>query len=223
MPRELVLVRHGEAYNTVPPDGAREVADPSNPPLTPRGEAQAAAAARRVLDVAPQVVVTSPFLRAAQTAAAYLELADATGTADARLSEHFLFEPLAAFSGIDLADYRARFGERVRIDPALATLAPFPSFPETQESVLERTSAALEDWLARDWTRAAFYGHGATVGAVLRLLAPDAAEVAPLHGSITRLVEEERGTWRTHEVNAVDHLPEAPAAPSYGKLPGTAE
>ncbi|WP_449371817.1 histidine phosphatase family protein [Arthrobacter psychrolactophilus] len=44
MPREIMIVRHGESYNTVQPDGRREVRDASNPPLTPRGEAQAARA-----------------------------------------------------------------------------------------------------------------------------------------------------------------------------------
>lgn len=196
MPRELVIVRHGEAYNTARSDGEREVRDPSNPPLTARGEAQAAAAAHRVRSFGPEVVVTSPFLRAAQTAVAYLELAGATGTADVRLSEHFAFQPLAAFGGLDLEDYRARFGDRLRVDAALATPAPFPRFPETHEAVLTRTSAALEDWLARDWTRGAFYGHGATVGAILALLVPESTGVEPLHGSITRLVEQEPGTWR---------------------------
>ena len=206
MQREIVLVRHGEAYNTVEPDGVREVRDRSNPPLTPRGEAPAAAAARRVAAIAPDVVVTSPFLRVAQTAFAYLGSVDVVGVADARMGEHFVFEPLASFRGVDLANYRDRFGASIDVDDELATLSRFPSFPEDEVSVTRRVSALVAPWLERnDWTRAAFYGHWATVLPFAQLLDPSLS-FEPGHCSVTHLVEEGPGSWRAVLVNAQDHL-----------------
>lgn len=209
MAREIIVVRHGEAYNTVEPDGQRPVSDRSNPPLTPPGEAQAAAAARRTAQFAPDVVVTSPFLRAAQTAFAALTLTGQVGAAEVRMGEHFVFQPLAAFRGLDLADYRARFGDRLAVDDDLATLDRFPRFPEAESAVTVRVADLVDQWLAReDWRRAAFYGHGATVGALARLLDPRAI-FEPLHCSVTHLVEDAPGCWRAITVNDVSHLPDA--------------
>lgn len=206
MTREIVLVRHGEAYNTVEPDGQREVRDRSNPPLTPHGERQAAAAARDVARFAPEIVVTSPFLRAAQTAFACLELAGTTGTVDVRMSEHFVFEPLADFTGLDLDEYRARFGGRLTVPADLAELGRFPRFPEGWASVTARVSDLADEWFARtDWTRAAFYGHGATVSAFALLLDPGAA-FEPSHASITHFVEQAPGSWRAAVMSGVGRL-----------------
>lgn len=201
MQREIVLVRHGEAYNSMEPDGRREVRDRSNPPLTPLGEEQAAAVARVVTEFAPDIVVTSPFLRVAQTAFAYLQPAGAMAVADARMAEYFAFEPLAHFRGVDLADYRTRFGASIDIADDLATLAPFPRYPEGEESLTQRASACASEWLSRKgWTRAAFYGHWATVVAFAQALDPSLS-FEPGHCSLAHLVEESPGSWRAVVVN----------------------
>lgn len=206
MAREIILVRHGEAYNTVEPDGQREVRDRSNPPLTLRGERQAVAAAHEVARFAPDVVVTSPFLRAAQTAFAYLEIAGTAGTVDVRMSEHFVFDPLAEFGGLDLDEYRVRFGRRLPVPADLAGLAPFPRFPEAPPSVISRVSDLVDEWLARtDWASGVFYGHGATVSALARLLDPGVVGEPP-HASLTHLIEQPSGSWRAVAVGRVDHL-----------------
>lgn len=208
MAREILLVRHGEAYNSVEPDGMREVSDRSNPPLTPRGEAQAEAVARRVEQFAPDRVVASPFLRTSQTAFAYLELADALGATDVRLSEHFMFRSLLDFPGVDLDDHQARFADRLSVAPELATREAFPAFPESDASVLARASDLVDEWLARDdWSRLALFCHWATVVAVTRAFLPE-ADFEPMHCSVTHLVEEEDGSWRAIDINASDHLPE---------------
>lgn len=203
--REIMIVRHGQAYNTVEPDGRRVVVDRSNPPLTPYGEAQAVAAAHPVAEFGPDVVVASPFLRASQTAFAYLSLTGSSGVADVRMSEHFVFEPLSHFQGVDLTDYRHRFGDQLRIEDNLADLSRFPHFPEADALVEERVADLFAQWQARsDWKRAAFYGHGATVGALARLLAPS-SPFEPAHCSISHFVEESDG-WKPVVLNGVDHL-----------------
>lgn len=207
MKREIVLVRHGEAYNTVKPDGLRPVLDPANPPLTPRGEAQAVATALAMCRLVPDMILLSPFLRVAQTAFAYLCLSDTIGLVDVRLGEHFAFPSLKHFHGINLTDYRARFSDRLRFDADLATSQPFPRFPESDASVDTRVRSLFRDLVARkDWTRAGLYGHGATVGALSHEMDSRVA-FAPRHCSITRFVEESRGVWRPLAVNDVSHLP----------------
>jgi len=207
--REVLVVRHGEAYNTVEPDGAREVADPSNPPLTRRGEAQAALLAPVVSTFAPDVAVSSPFLRAAQTGAAALADVVVPAALDVRMCEHFLYEPLRAFDGIDLADYRARFGALYAVPDGLADRATYPAFPEDERSVARRVGALADGWRARDgWERAVFVGHGATVSALVGVLVPSAAVVAPDvgHCSVTRLVERSGGEWDVVSLFDVAHL-----------------
>lgn len=207
--REVLVVRHGEAYNTVEPDGAREVADPSNPPLTPRGEAQAALLAPVVSAFAPDVAVSSPFLRAAQTGAAALAEVVVPAVLDVRMCEHFLYEPLRAFGGIDLADYRARFGALYAVPDGLADRASYPAFPEDEGSVARRVGALADDWRARGgWERAVLFGHGATVSALVAALVPSVAVVAPDvgHCSVTRLVERPDGEWDVVSLFDVGHL-----------------
>lgn len=204
--REIVMVRHGEAYNTVAPDGRREVRDHANPPLTPRGEAQAAAAARWTARFAFDAVIVSPFLRAAQTAFAHLDATEAVGVVDVRMSEHFVFQPLTEFGGLDLADYDTRFGERLLVEADLATADRFPRFPEDTSALSTRASALVEEWLARsDWTRIAFYGHWASVVAVAQALDP-AIDFEPGHCSITQVVEETPGLWRAVLIGSTEHL-----------------
>jgi len=209
--REVLIVRHGEAYNTVEPDGAREVVDPSNPPLTPRGEAQAALLGPVVSAFAPDVAVSSPFLRAAQTGAAALADVVVPAALDVRMCEHFLFEPLRAFDGIDLADYRARFGALYVVPDELAVRATYPGFPEDAASVARRVTGLADAWRSRgDWERAVFVGHGATVSALVAALVPSAAVVAPDvgHCSVTRLVERPGGAWDVVSLFDVAHLRE---------------
>lgn len=69
---KLYIVRHGIAIDRTdpacPPDAAR--------PLTPKGEAKTRSAARGLeeLEIRPQVMLTSPLLRAVQTAEIFCEV-----------------------------------------------------------------------------------------------------------------------------------------------------
>ncbi len=209
MSREVLIVRHGEAYNTIDPDGRREVADRSNPPLTPLGEAQAALVAPVVAAFAPDVAISSPFLRAAQTGAAALADLGAPAQLDVRMSEHFHFAPMRTFDGIDLPNYRERFGTRYAIADELADRASYPAFGEDHASVHRRVTSLVDEWCSREgWRRAAFFGHGATVAELVKVLVPSRATSLPVpdHCSITRLVEHPGGEWEIASLFDVEHL-----------------
>lgn len=204
--RRILLVRHGQAYNSIEPDGRREVVDRSNPPLTPTGEQQAGELARLLADFAPDRVLCSPFLRVAQTLHLALDGTPVPARADVRLSEEFVFDSLADFSGADLADSAARFGDAIEFAPELGERASYPELPEAAALLRERLSDLLTETLAdTGWNRVAFFGHGATVGGLARLLLPTADLGEPAHASVTEVVEASDG-WEPVRIAQLDHL-----------------
>ena len=61
----VYLVRHGQAYNTHP---APDQPSPVNPPLTPVGVAQAKRVAERLRALGVDRLLSSPMIRAVETA-----------------------------------------------------------------------------------------------------------------------------------------------------------
>lgn len=213
MQRQIIMVRHGEAYNTVEPDGQREVVDRSNPPLTPLGEKQAELTAAVVSAFGPDQVLSSPFIRAAQTAQALLKSSDAKALLDARLCEHFAFGSLEHFAGVPSERYPFYGVDRFPADETLADREVFPHFPESQDAVDRRVGSLLDEWIARDgWQTLALYSHGAVVGAVGRYLAPQMeSDPNPKHCNVSRFVEAADG-WTLKEWLDTSHLTELMAS-----------
>jgi broad specificity phosphatase PhoE len=60
--KSIILIRHGESQSQANPD-----VDGMNPDLSPRGEQQAKLLRNRVADLAPDVVIVSPLIRAYRT------------------------------------------------------------------------------------------------------------------------------------------------------------
>jgi len=211
MPREIMIIRHGQAYNSVAPDGRRDVRDRTNPPLTPLGEAQAALAAEVVSEFAPQHVVVSPFLRVAQTALAYLHAIGAQGTLDVRMCEFFIYGSLKDFNGVDADHYAKLLGDALPVPEALTRRTGFPGFAETPEALVARIADLAADWTGRgDWRHMAFYGHGATVRGLIEALDASLTDqtAVPPHCSVTRLVETAAGGWKAAQLVDVSHLAE---------------
>ena len=126
---QLVLVRHGESVGNIADSDARrrgsgrvevDTRDPDTP-LSPRGEEQARALSRHVEALAPgdrpEVALSSPYARAAHTAALAMEGLGLTPLFDERLRER----DLGVFDGLtgmgirdafpDEAHRRARLGK----------------------------------------------------------------------------------------------------------------
>ncbi|PYI39415.1 hypothetical protein CVS30_05510 [Arthrobacter psychrolactophilus] len=204
-----MIVCHGQAYNTVQPDGRREVRDASNPPLTPLGEAQAARAVKVVRAFDPQHVIISPFLRVAQTALAYLKPAAAEGRFDVRLSEFFIFDALESFNGVDARYYAELLGSALPVLNELTRRNIFPAMPESEEALKNRVAELSQEWLRKpDWDRLVFYGHGATVLGLIENLTPELTGRVPepAHCSITQLVQTPSGAWAPSLLADVVHL-----------------
>ena len=132
------LLRHGQTPMSV----QKRYAGRSDVPLTDLGVQQAAAAAKRLASAGLDVIVTSPLLRAVQTAE---EVAAATG-ATVVTDDGFREADFGAWEGLTFAEVQERWPAEMAAwlaDPEVA-----PPGGESLAGVNERVTAALRRVLA---------------------------------------------------------------------------
>jgi ribonuclease H / adenosylcobalamin/alpha-ribazole phosphatase len=137
-PAVTLLLRHGQTPMSV----QKRYAGRSDVPLTDVGVQQAAAAAKRLASADLGVIVTSPLLRAVQTAA---EVAAVTG-APVVTDDGFAEADFGAWDGLTFAEVRERWPAEVTAwlaDPQVA-----PPGGESFTNVCERVTSALHRVLA---------------------------------------------------------------------------
>src|ERR1700677_1729230 len=137
-PTVTLLLRHGQTPMSV----QKRYAGRSDVPLTEIGVEQAAAAAKRLAPAGIDVIVTSPLLRATQTAQ---EVAEVTG-APVVTDEGFRETDFGAWEGLTFAEVRQRWPAEMTAwlaDPAVA-----PPGGERLAEVSTRGTAALQHVLA---------------------------------------------------------------------------
>jgi broad specificity phosphatase PhoE len=150
---ELVLVRHGESVGNVADADARrrgagqlelDTRDPDTP-LSPRGEQQADVLARAVLgweqDERPDVVLSSPYVRAARTADVVTAQLGMDVTLDERLRERDL-GILDGFTGVGI---RETYPEEARRRERLGKFYYRPPGGESWTDVALRVRHVLVD------------------------------------------------------------------------------
>ncbi|MDT4986902.1 MAG: ribonuclease / adenosylcobalamin/alpha-ribazole phosphatase [Micromonosporaceae bacterium] len=117
-PTRLVLVRHGETGHTV----RRLYSGRGDPPLTPRGLAQARAAVARLASFGPlAAVIASPLSRCAATAAV---IAEATGGLTVQTDADLVECDFGSWEGLTFAEVSRRWPERMRAWLASPAVAP---------------------------------------------------------------------------------------------------
>lgn len=132
----LILLRHGETEQSL----ERRFSGRTDLPLTDLGRAQAAAAAKRIAGVEPiTAIVSSPLLRAKQTAHAVGAALGLEVQIDDRLREI----DFGAWEGMTFAEARHNGGESFKQWARDSTIAPPGG--ESQSECLERVSAARRD------------------------------------------------------------------------------
>jgi ribonuclease H / adenosylcobalamin/alpha-ribazole phosphatase len=137
-PTVTVLLRHGQTLMSV----QQRYAGRSDAPLTDAGVQQAAAAAKRLASAGLGVIVTSPLLRAVQTAQ---EAATVTGAAVVT-DDGFRETDFGAWEGLTFAEVRERWPAELTAwlaDPEVA-----PPAGESLTDVSTRVTAALHRVLA---------------------------------------------------------------------------
>ena len=137
-PTATLLLRHGQTPMSV----QKRYAGRSDAPLTDVGVQQAAAAAKRLASSGIAVIVTSPLLRAVQTAQ---EVAAVTGAAVVN-DDGFRETDFGAWEGLTFAEVRERWSAELAAwlaDPQVA-----PPGGESFTDVSARVTAALHRVLA---------------------------------------------------------------------------
>jgi phosphohistidine phosphatase len=141
----LYIVRHGIAIDRTDPKSPPE----AERPLTAKGvqRTRAAALGLKALDVKPDVLLTSPYVRAAQTAEIF---AEALGFALERIRVSEALKPAASPAEImkEIARIKAKeiacFGHAPHIDLLIAHLAgahgPFSELKKAGVACFERAS-----------------------------------------------------------------------------------
>jgi broad specificity phosphatase PhoE len=175
MASRLYVVRHGQTESSQ----RKAYSGRSDIPLTEQGKEQARAAAEQLRDVGVDAVLSSPLIRARDTAQA---IADATGaqlTVDERLTE----VDYGDFEGLDREQASARFGRAFddwRNDPFGS---PVPGM-EPLADALARARAATADAIERHETPV-IVGHQG----ILRIVLIAVGELAPEDYFTLRLLE----------------------------------
>jgi ribonuclease H / adenosylcobalamin/alpha-ribazole phosphatase len=167
-PTVTVLLRHGQTPMSV----EKRYAGRSDSPLTDVGLQQAAAAAKRLAPAGLGVIVTSPLLRALQTAQ---EVATVTGAAVV-CDDGFRETDFGAWEGLTFTEVRERWPAELATwlaDPAAA-----PPGGESLTTVSARVTAALQRVLtARAGQTVLIVSHVTPIKTMVAaaLLAPPAA------------------------------------------------
>jgi len=200
----LWLARHANRQDFADPDWAATADRPHDPGLSPDGEEQARQLGRRVATLDVDRIVSSPFLRAVQTAHCAAEAADTAVLLEPGLGEWHnpdWFD--ASPDPLPASTLRARY-ERV-VDRH--TPCRRPTFPESRHESLARLGATARCLTDRvEGASLLLVGHGITVLGVLHGLVggevPDPG--CPL-ASLTMVVREDDG-WTIRRRNDTSHL-----------------
>ena len=238
-PTVLLLVRHGESVgNVAAADAERTGAETiavqtrdADTPLSVRGGDQARALGAWLgalpPEQAPQSVWCSPYVRAAQTAAAAL---DASGLAvPVRYDERLRDRELGIIDRLTRAGVSRRFPEEDARRHLLGKMYYRPPGGESWADVAQRLRSLLGDLVrAEDGRRVLVVTHDATV-MLLRYVLEGLTEAQLMaevrrHGvrnaSVTRLLRQADG-WQLDAFDVVDHLEvlEAPVTTHPGTDP----
>lgn len=175
MAHTVTLVRHGQTERSMRMmySGQLDV------PLTELGREQARETARRLVDAGIDAVVSSPLVRARDTAQA---IADATGL-ELVVDERLIEVDYGPFEGLDRAGAQERFGDRFaawRADPFGAPVDGMEPLPDALARAREATADAL-----------AAHEHPVLVGhqGILRIVLVALGQITPGDYFTTRLHE----------------------------------
>jgi broad specificity phosphatase PhoE len=208
--RRIFLARHGNRQDFIDPSWAGRADEPYDPPLSPDGVQQARRLGHRLRHEGIDAIVTSPFLRAVQTAHHANEALGVPMHLEPGFGE-FLhprsFERAPRLRG--LAELRRQF-------PLLAD-GYVPSgeqrYPETHSELVGRAQAALSALLEQLPGTLLVVGHAASVCAMAMIDRDVQALECPLCALFC--LEHEDGRWRLSLDADVAHVGERLAVYRY--------
>lgn len=198
------LARHANRQDFANPDWAKTADRPHDPGLAPDGVEQARKLARRVDALDVDRILSSPFLRAVETACPVAEAIDEPVYLEPGLGEWQnadWFDTLAeTLPPSDLTD-RCEHIRRSH-DPCRE-----PTFPESRHESIARLGATGQCLAERyEDETLLLVGHGMTVLGVLHgLIGSDVPDPGCPLASLTRVVQQD-GEWKIRTRNDTSHL-----------------
>jgi broad specificity phosphatase PhoE len=198
------IARHGNRQDFADPDWHKTADRPHDPGLSPDGVEQARQLARRVAQLGVDRILSSPFLRAVQTASPAAEALDQPLYLEPGLGEwqndDWFDAPAETLPPSVLAD---------RFDPVRPGHDPCrtPDYPESRHESLARigaTGRCLADRFSDETLL--LVGHGMTVLGVLHgLIGSDVPDPGCPLASLTEVVRQD-GSWHIRTRNDTTHL-----------------
>jgi probable phosphoglycerate mutase len=205
---EIILVRHGASADAVHGRPFPKVLGRGNPELSPAGEVQSEAVARRLASEPIGALFVTP-LRRTQRSAVPLVAALAL---EPTVIDDLIEVSLGDWEG---GEYRLRAAAGDPIVVRAHAEERWDLIPggETRESLARRVRAGIERIveLTGPDRAAAAYLHGAVIGEACRQ-ATGSRPFAFVHsdnGSISRLIVGPDGSWLLRSFNDISHLPGA--------------
>jgi broad specificity phosphatase PhoE len=202
------LARHGYRADYVDPDWRRTAKRPHDTPLSPDGLDQAEALAARFEGEGLRYVLSSPFMRAVQTAHAVADRLDLPlyiepGACEWLRAEWFQSMP-KVLSPQELASHYPR------VDPDYDPCCR-PAYPEGVAELVARCRELARTLVARFGGDLLVVGHGASVMALTAGLLDDPeTETHPTMCAVTKLTGED-GRWQLALDGDRSHLAEIDA------------
>lgn len=201
--RTIWLLRHGMRRDFAEADWARTAERPHDPPLSSDGRRQAEDTGNFLRDKEIEVIYSSPFLRAVETAGAISEMLNKPiriehGLGEVYNPDWFPREP----DFLAPSDLKRRFP---LIDLSY-TPRVFPRYPELEErdDLMRRCRQTVEVLLDDPWAGALWVGHGASIGGAAVALTGQGDEVCVRMCGLTGW-RGAPGRW-TRLYSGVDHL-----------------
>jgi len=198
------IARHANRQDFADPDWAATADRPHDPGLAPSGEDQARQLGRRVASLDVDRFLSSPFLRAVQTAHHVAEAADSEVLLEPGLGEWFnpdWFD--TSPDPLSPSTLTARFERVIGAPPPCRE----PQYPESKHECLARLGATAQCLIERfEDESLLLVGHGITVQGVLHGLIDDHVPDpgCPL-ASLTTVVRR-GGQWELRRRNDTRHL-----------------
>ncbi len=202
----LYVIRHGMRIDHEDPSWKEKATRTFDPPLSPTGRAQAAAAAAYLSQFPMAGIFCSPLLRTVQTAQPMAELCDLPLRIEGGLSE-WLNPKWHDFSPGFLAP--AALQEACsRLDPAYRPLVS-PRYPENDEAICQARVSFVARQLADEYEGdLILVTHGVCVKHLVTTLTGGRDQANQQTCAVNILESAPDNSWRLVEI-ATDHLAEA--------------
>ena len=202
MPQTVWIARHGNRLDFVNPEWFNTAERPYDPPLSEDGLIQAKQLGQRLVGEGIMHIFASPFLRTVQTANQVADALDLPIKLEFGLCEWL--NPAWMKTDPERLPIELLQEQFPRIDPSY-TSRLIPKYPETSETVVERTAETAQRLTAEFSEDMLLVGHGASVVGTTHGLVGGTPEVNAALCCLVKLVRQEQG-WVMELNGDISHL-----------------